>query len=363
VPDHTPVEDDLTIVLDAAVADGADPAPRVRRRTRRILIGLVLVMLALVGVVAATIYAITEQIGDHVSRLPGVFVPLDAAARPAAGPALTFLVVGTDTRSTDPTTGTGAPAGVDPGSQRSDVVMLLQLNPERTGASVISIPRDSWVDIPGHGKNKINAAYAYGGAPLLIQSVEKLTGVHVDHFGVIDFAGFQGVVDAVGGIDVKVREATQNFGVSFAKGDNHLDGASALAYVRQRYDLPGGDIDRGKRQQNAMRALLAKAVSGGILADPVQLYRFLDTVSRTVSIDDTMTNGDFRALALESRGLRPSGVTFLTAPVAGLGHEGAASVVYLDDVRAADLWSALRGGDIARYAATHPADQLGELPA
>jgi hypothetical protein len=112
-----------------------------------------------------------------------------------------------------------------------------------------------------------------------------------------------------------------------------------------------------------MRALLAKAVSGGVMADPVQLYRFVDTVSRNVSIDDTMTNGDFRALALESRGLRSSGVTFVTAPVAGLGHEAAASVVYLDDARAADLWGALRGGEIAQYAATHPADRLGDLPA
>lgn len=346
--------DDRTVVIEP---------PRTHRRTRRILVGLVAVVLVLLGGAAAAIYVVTEQIGNNVSRVPNVFGPLDMAQRPAVGPGLTFLLMGTDTRANTPTTGSDAAPGVDPGSERSDVIMLAQLSADRTRAAVVSIPRDSWVEIPGRGRGKINAAYAYGGAPLLVQTVERLTGVHVDHFGVIDFAGFQGVVDAVGGIDVQVKEATQNFGVPFAKGVNHLDGAKALVYVRQRYDLPDGDIDRAKRQQNALRAVLAKAVSSGIMADPVRLYRFLDVTSRSVSVDDTLTNGDFRELALESRGLRPSAVTFLTAPVRALGREGAQSVVYLDDARTAALWAALREGAASRYAEAHPGDRLGDVPA
>ncbi|WP_433503763.1 LCP family protein [Pseudonocardia halophobica] len=167
-------------------------------------------------------------------------------------------------------------------------------------AAVTSIPRDSWVDIPGHGTNKINAAYAFGGSPLLIQMVENLTGVRVDHFGVIDFAGFQEMGDSVGGIDVRVAAATSNAGVDFHEGLNHLDGAQALAYVRQRYDLPGGDLDRAKRQQNALKALLTKA--GDDLSDPVGLYDLVDATSRTVSVDDTLTNGGLRDLALEMKG-------------------------------------------------------------
>ena len=136
--------------------------------------------------------------------------------------------------------------------------MIARLAEDGQSAAVVSIPRDSWVDIPGHGKNKINAAYAFGGPSLLIRTVENLTELHVDHFAVIDFAGFQAVVDSVGGIDVGISAATSNEGVHFHQGVNHLDGTQALAYVRQRYGLVDGDLDRAQRQQNAMRAVLTK---------------------------------------------------------------------------------------------------------
>ena len=338
------------------------PPRRERRRTRRILVGLAVVVLLLLGAVGGTVFFLTERLGNNVTRVPDAFHGLDAGARPPANDAVTFLLVGTDSRSTEPTTGADAPAGVDPGSQRSDVLMLARIDPARTGASVVSIPRDSWVDIPGRGFNKINAAYAFGGPSLLIQTVEKLTNVRVDHFAVIDFAGFQAMVDTVGGIDVRVAKATSHDGVQFRQGDNHLDGAQALAYVRQRYDLPRGDIDRAQRQQNALRALLDKAVSSGLLADPVRLYRLLDAVSRSVSIDDTLSNGGMRDLGIKMRGLRPSGVTFLGAPVRGLGREGQQSVVYLDDARSAELWDALTNGSVDAYAQRNHADTLGETP-
>jgi LCP family protein required for cell wall assembly len=346
---------------DGLLLRDRDAPPR-KRRGRRIAAILGVLVLLLVVAAGGAVYLLSEGIGDNVARVPNVFGPLDAAARPPEQPALTFLLVGTDTRSAEPTTGSDAPAGVNPGSQRSDVIMLAELSPDRTSASVVSIPRDSWVDIPGRGKNKINAAYAFGGAPLLTSTVEQLTGVRVDHFAVIDFAGFQAMVDTVDGIDVQVARATSNVGVDFRQGLNHLDGTQALAYVRQRYDLPNGDLDRAKREQNALKALLAKAVSGGILADPIKLYRFLDATSRSVSVDDTLTNNGFRELALDSRGLRPSAVTFLTTPVRGTGREGPQSVVYLDDGRAAAMWSAFRAGTMAEFARQNPGAVLGSTP-
>jgi LCP family protein required for cell wall assembly len=338
------------------------PSPRERRRGRRILIGLAVVVLLLLGAAGATTFVLTERLGNNVTRLPDAFQGLDAQARPPVNDAVTFLLVGTDSRSDEPTTGADAPLGVDPGSQRSDVLMLARINPARTAASVVSIPRDSWVDIPGRGFNKINAAYAFGGPPLLITTVEKLTNIRIDHFAVIDFAGFQAMVDTVGGIDVNVAKATSHDGVQFRQGANHLDGVQALAYVRQRYELPRGDIDRAQRQQNALRALLDKAASSGVLADPVKLYRLLDAVSRSVSIDDTLSNGGIRGLGIEMSGLRPSGVTFLGAPVRGLGREGAQSVVYLDDARAAELWDALTSDALEAYAQRNRADSLSDSP-
>lgn len=336
------------------------PRERHRSRTRRIAVGLVVALLALVLLAAGAIYVLTERIGSNVVRLPDTFVGIPEQNRPAASDATTFLLAGTDSRAEAPTTGSDAAPDVDAGSQRSDVIMLARVAADGSSASVTSLPRDSWVDIPGRGKNKINAAYAFGGAPLLIQTVENLTGVRVDHFGVIDFAGFQEMVDSVGGIDVRVARATSNAGVDFHEGLNHLDGAEALAYVRQRYGLPGGDLDRAKRQQNAIKALLGKAGDG--LSDPVALYELVDTTSRTVSVDDTLTNGGLRELALQWRGLRPEAVVFSSAPVAGLGREGAQSVVYLDEQAGVGYWQALRDGTLRTYVSDHPNEALGGTP-
>ncbi|GAA4972904.1 LCP family protein [Pseudonocardia tropica] len=336
-------------------------AGRPRRRGRRVLAVLLAVVLVLLLVVAGVVAYLTSSIGNEINRIPDAFRGIDAGSRPATFGGTTFLLVGTDSRSDVPITGTEAAAGADGGSERSDVIMLGTVAPDGEHASVVSIPRDSWVDIPGRGMNKINAAYAFGGAPLLIETVEQLTGVRVDHFGVVDFAGFTSLVDSVGGIDVQVARATGNAGVDFAAGENHLDGAQALAYVRQRYDLPNGDIDRAARQQNAIKALLEK-VQEKATTDPTALYSFATSVGDAVSVDDSLSNTGLVQLALANRNLRGSGVAFVTAPVAGLGREGAQSVVYLDDTRGQELWGAIRNGTVAQYADRNPTETLSGTP-
>lgn len=339
------------------------PLTGVRRpgpgRGRRVAVVLGAVVLVLVLVVVGAVFAFTESLGDNVVRVPDAFAGLDESTRPAPSEALTFLLVGTDTRSDSPTTGEDAGGAV--GGDRSDVLMLARVDPSRRAASVVSIPRDSWVDVPGHGPNKINAAYALGGPSLLIRTVEDLTGLRVDHFGVIDFAGFESMIDAVGGIDVTISESTSNDGVAFQQGLNHLDGAAALAFVRQRYDLAGGDLDRAQRQQAVLRALLGRAASGSAFSNPASLLALLDAASRSVGVDDTLSNGGLRSLALEMAGLRPSAVTFVRAPVGGLGREGAQSVVHLDRTTSDELWRAVRDGRTEAYADAHPVDVLGAV--
>jgi LCP family protein required for cell wall assembly len=239
--------------------------------------------------------------------------------------------------------------------------MLVRIDPARTGAAVVSIPPNSWVAIPGQGKNKIDSAYTSGGPPLLVETVEQLTGIRVDHFGVIDFAGFRSMVDVVGGIDVGIAAPTSNDGVHFRGGANHLDGAKTLAYLRQRQGLPRGDLDRAQRQQNVLRALLEKAAAD-VSTNPVQLYRLLDAVSRSTSVDDTMNNDALRKLRREIGAVQPAAVTFLGPPVGGLGGEGTQPVVYLDDHRALALWEALRSNSASAYARLHPDDSLGAMP-
>ncbi|MBN9737937.1 MULTISPECIES: LCP family protein [unclassified Pseudonocardia] len=337
------------------------PPVKPRRTGRRLLVTFGALVLVLLLVVGGGLVYLVSSVGNDVPRIPGAFQGLDAGDRPATFGGTTFLLVGTDSRSDAPTTGSGAEEGVDAGSERSDVIMLGTFAPDGQSASVVSIPRDSWVDIPGRGMNKINAAYAFGGPSLLIGTVEQLTGVRVDHFGVVDFAGFTSLVDSVGGIDVTVARATSNAGVDFVQGENHLDGAQALAYVRQRYDLPNGDIDRAARQQNAMKALLEQ-VQRKATTDPAALYTFATSVGDAVSIDDSLSNTGLVQLAVEYRNLRGSDVSFLTAPVAGLGREGAQSVVYLDDQRGPQLWDAIRNGSVEQYADANPSETLSGTP-
>jgi LCP family protein required for cell wall assembly len=334
-------------------------ARRARRPARRGLavFGLVVAIVAIA--VAGTLFAVTERLGDNIPRIPDPFTALDPATRPAPSAVMTFLLVGTDSRSTEPTSGEDAtgPSFV-PGAQCSDVVMLAQVSADRQSATVVSIPRDSWVDIPGRGRATVNAAYAWGGATLLVATVEMLTAVRVDHFAVIDFAGFRSVVDAVGGVDVAVAAPTVSAGVTVQAGVNHLDGDAALVYVRPRHELAGGDPARAARQQNVLRAVLGKLVDFGVLGR----FAFLDAVTRSISLDATLSNSGVRAMVLDLRGLYPQQVAFLSAPVRGMGTEGAQSVVLLDDARAAVLWAALRDGTPAAYAQQHPDDLLGPTP-
>jgi LCP family protein required for cell wall assembly len=345
--------------------DDQPPEPRSARR-RRGLRGLLYVLVAVVILVllaAAGIVLLTNHLGDQVGRYPSVFAGIDPSNRPAGKAGQTFLLVGTDSRSTDPTTGSDATApDFVFGAQRSDVIMVATIADDGKTASVISIPRDSWVDIPGHGTNKINAAFSFGGPPLAIQTIEQLTRVRIDHFAVIDFAGFQQMTDAAGGIDVNVGQATERDGVVVPAGPQHLTGAQALVYVRERKSLPGGDFDRVRREQNALRALVSKALSSGTLSSPSQAYDLVNTVTQHVGVDDSLTNTGLAELVFGLRDLRASNIAFLTVPTTGTGTEGSQSVVYLDQQADQDLWFAVNTDKVAQWADARPNSRLSATP-
>ena len=365
-PTDPPPPDDTD---DSGGPGGAEPVPLKRRWSsrRKALVGVAgLLVILLVGGLAGVRLVSDHVLGD-VQRIPDVFAPLDEATRPQkpAGTekTLNFLLVGVDTRADAQTTGSDGTGDIFvPGQQRSDVIMLVHIAADRHTASVISIPRDSWVTIPGHGKNKINAAYSLGGGTLLVRTIEQLTALRIDHFAVVDFAGFKDITDAVGGVDVRVAASTSDNRGTFQAGVNHLDGDQALAYVRQRYNLPGGDLDRVRRQQNVIKALMTKASSRGLLSNPAQTLTLVDSVARAVSVDDSLSNGDLRSLVLSLRNLKAGAVKFLTAPVSGLGREGKQSVVYLDAGNTPGLWKAIRTDDVATYIRAHPADSLSANP-
>jgi LCP family protein required for cell wall assembly len=275
-------------------------------------------VLALLGLGIGGVWWATNHYGDQVSRIPHAFPDGSRPPKGDAAEGTTFLLVGVDSRSSKPTTGREATTQLwKYGAQRSDTLMLVHLGPGERTASTVSIPRDSWVPIPGHGSAKINAAFSWGGPPLLIQTVEQLTGVRVDHFGVIDWYGFRSLTDAVGGVPVTVPESSYDPEQHrhFTAGTQTMDGSEALAYVRQRHGLPGGELDRIERQQQFLRSLVGEVRGEVSVTDPFGAARMLDAITRTVSVDDGMSNGDLRDLVFGLRNLHASDARFATAPI------------------------------------------------
>ncbi|MGY1635519.1 LCP family protein [Geodermatophilus sp. SYSU D00742] len=353
---------DTTAAPEQRSDEHAEPAAPRRRTLRRALISLGVLGLVLALVVGGGLWYLTERYAGNVDRVADVFAGLDEEARPApATPArkasaepVTFLLVGSDTRAT-------AEQGVAAGG-RSDAIMIARFAADRQHAQLISIPRDSWVDIPGHGKNKINAAYAFGGPSLLIRTVEQLTEVRIDHYVAIDFQGLIQVTDDLGGVDVVVAETTSNGPYTFPAGVNHLNGDQARWYLGQRYGLPGGDFDRVRRQQQYLQSMFGKLFSSDSFTDPGRLDGALLAVTSAVAVDDELGNADVLALAYSLRGLSPDDVEFFTAPVLGTGTEGPASVVYLDAVAGDRMWTYLRTDSLGANAAEFGDEALPDVP-
>src|SRR3954466_3322111 len=312
-----------------------DPAPSPHRTLKRVLISLSVLGLVLALVIGGGLWFFTNRYAGNIDRVANVFTGLDEQTRPApatpeqqaSAEPVTFLLVGSDTR-----------AHLEPGETpdgRSDAIIVARFSADRKPAQLISIPRASWVDIPGHGRNKINASYAFGGPSLLIQTVEQLTRVRIDHYLAIDFDGLIQVTDDLGGVDVMVAQTTTNGPYTFKAGLNHLNGDQARWYLGQRYGLAGGDFDREKRDQQYLRSMFQKLFSSDTFTNPVRLDAALRAVTGAVSIDDSLSNNDLLSLGYSMRGVTPKNVQYFTAPVLGTGREGSASVVYLDSTRGA----------------------------
>jgi LCP family protein required for cell wall assembly len=254
-----------------------------------------------------------------------------------------ILVVGNDDR-TDMTDSevNALHTGRTGGSLNTDTMMIIHVPSDGSRATLISLPRDSYVAIPGNGMNKLNAAYpeAYtathgdlaakrsAGASLLVRTVQSLTGLHVDHYVQVDLIGFYRISNAIGGVTVNVCTAVKerNSGIDLHKGINVVKGFQALAFVRQRYGFPNGlgDLDRVKRQQYFLTAAFRKVASAGILLNPFKLQDLLGAIEHSLYVDKSL---DPLALGRELENLTADKIVGKTIPTDGFDDTDVGSVV------------------------------------
>jgi LCP family protein required for cell wall assembly len=300
---------------------------------RRVVIVLLLVVALMLGLV---FYCFSRV--EHVDALH------DYAGRPDATPGQDWLLVGSDSREglskkQVRKLHVGRVAG-----RRTDTIILLHI--ASSGPStLVSLPRDSYVPIPGHGRNKLNAAYAFGGAPLLAQTVEQVTGIRLDHYAEIGFGGFVGMTDAVGGVELcpKRRIRDSKSGLNVRKGCQEMDGTTALAYVRARYFDPRGDLGRVQRQQEFLGAIFHQATKPTSIINPFRIVALGNAGTKSLTVDDDDGPIDLMRFGLAMRAIAGGKGTKTTVPIADPDFRtSAGSAVRWDRQQALALFRSLR---------------------
>lgn len=305
---------------------------RVPRPVRLTATLMALVLIVLLGWVGGLTLWANGRI-DHVDALSGR----------EATPGTTYLIAGSDSR--------GGQAVTDDGTtgQRADTIMLLHKAPN--GESyLVSLPRDTLVDIPGHGKYKLNAAFAFGGPALLVTTVEEFTGLTVDHFVEIGFDGVEGIVDAVGHVNLCIDHDVDDArsGLKMTSGCHNVGGEQALAFVRARYIDPTADIGRQKRQQQFVSALLDRATSPSVLLNPATQVKLAGAGSDALRTSNGTGVFALGRMALAARSAMGAGAVQMPIkdPEYRTKHSGIA--ILTDDAEIKQFFGAMADGSLAR---------------
>ena len=237
--------------------------------------------------------------------------------------------------------------------RRSDTILVVHLNAKRDKAYIISFPRDMYVSIPGHGQNKINAAYAFGGPALTVRTLEGLTKTRMDHVVEIDFEGFIQLTEDLGGVTVNNKTAFNSHGFDYPKGKIEIEGERALWFVRERKALPRGDLDRAENQRNVIKAIVRKGLSAEVIADPAKFTRFIGNVAQHLTVDKSLTDDEIRRTAFSLR-LSGQDIELLQAPIAGDDTVNGQSILVVDTARLAELSDAMKKDQMADYLEKYP---------
>jgi LCP family protein required for cell wall assembly len=340
---------DLDAPPESSATEPSEPKPHraavpgfVRRhKALTVLVALALVLVVAVG---SWLIVLNHRIGD-IPRYDSNFSERENRP-PRVQPtgALNVLLVGVDGRGED------VRERIQDGDTGilSDTMMVWHLSEDHETSQVVSFPRDSWVDIPGHGQAKLNAAFSWGGPDLLVETLEENLGVFIDHVAIVDFEGFRGITETLGGVEIEMADGSTQ----------ELEGNDALDYVRERKSLPGGDFDRIDRQQNFLRQVLHDVTRTGTRSNPVTMTNLIGDLSELLLLDDEFTDGDLRSLGLDLIRKGAGEIDWMTAFNNGTGYEGAQSVVYLDIPQTTELMDAISRDKFDDYLDDHKIDRL-----
>ena len=346
------------------------------RRWPRVLAGIASSLVLVATGVAGAGAVAYRNIDDNISaqNISPLLSNRPSQATFEQGKPLNILVMGSDNRiGQSEDSAYGSPTAIE--GARSDTTLLVHISADRKSAYAVSIPRDTLVDIPAcvdaNGaptqalKNtRFNEAFSIGGAACTLRTVEDLTGVYIDHFVVVDFTGFKGVVDALDGVEVCVTKPVDDplSGLKLPAGTSVVKGEDALAFVRARYTLgDGSDISRIDRQQAFLSSAIRKATSLQVLSNPVTAYRVLDQATQSLTTDPELASlANMQELALSLSDMKPSEIVFFTAPFV-YNPDGA--TVSLDKPASELIWAAMRQDSPWPPPATVPQGQTEPLHA
>lgn len=338
--------------------DYVEDAPRRPAKRKRPLRTAVLVILGVVAAFAALVagYLISLAVAFETKTTTIENAFPDSSTRPersaAAEGAMNILLMGSDARPGESADG----AGEGFTDSRSDTMMLVHIPQDRQNVYVMSILRDTWTEIPGYGENKINAAISLDGVPLVVQTVETMFDAPIDHVMIVDFEGFKGLTDALGGVTVDNPIAFESEGTEgefFEQGTITLDGDSALKFVRERKAFSDGDFQRVQNQQLFIKGIMSELLSTETFTNPVKLSRVVNEISPYLSVDEEFGAATLGSLALGMWQIRSDDVVFFTLPNLGVGTSpDGQSIVVKDEEAIARIAEALDQGTLGQYVAS-----------
>jgi LCP family protein required for cell wall assembly len=313
-----------------------------KRRWPLRLLGIFLVLLLIIaGAVGWAWHSLNNAL-DQIARDPELAsqsstdTGIPAADLVLEG-SLDILVMGSDSRDSS-----------DEG--RSDVLLMAHFTAKRDKIYLISFPRDMYVDIPNQGKNKINAAFAFGGPPLVVATMEQLTGIEADHTMVINFERFLELSRVIGGVEFYNATESSSEGFHFPEGHLNLQGDALLAYVRQRKGLPNGDLDRTERHRHVLGGMFWKLATPETLTNPAAMQTLIDSLGDYFTVDPGFTNEAMIELGLSLRIDERTDLIGLQAPVSGFSTTKAgAAIDVVDTERLAELSDAIRNDALEEY--------------